>query len=119
MLSSSDLSALRTSLEESLPDTAVVQRVTRTADDMGGFTESWAAAGTAACRVAPLGSRTPEERVFAERIAPDVPWVITLPQGTDVTAEDRVTVGARTFEVLGVLAPRSWEIGRRVVCQEA
>lgn len=118
MLSTADLDALRATLNESLPETAQVQRVTRTSDGLGGYTEAWAAIATVACRVAPSGN-TPAEQVVAERIQDRVLWTLTLPAGTDVTPADRIAVGSRTFEVIGVLAPRSFELATRVAAVEA
>ena len=107
---------MRSTLEASLPDTAQVQRKTLVSDGAGGYTESWSTVATVACRVSPSG-RSPEERVIAERLAATSVWTITLPALTDVTVADRIVVGARTFEVVGVLA-RTEEISRRVVCTE-
>lgn len=115
MYSATELDAMRSTLEASLPDTAQVRRKTLTSDGMGGQTESWATVATVACRVAPSGR--PEERAVAERLASVSVWTVTLPALTDVRAVDRLVVGARTFEVVGVLA-RSDEVGRRVVCVE-
>lgn len=117
MLSTADLDAMRSTLNQSLPDTAQVQRVTRTSDGMGGFTETWATVATVACRVSPSGN-TPTEQVAAERVQDHVLWTLTLPAETDVTAADLIVVGSRTFEVVGVLAPRSYEIATRVVAVE-
>lgn len=117
MLSAADLAAMRATLTECLPDIAEVQRLTRVSDGMGGFTETWATVATVPCRLAPSGN-TPVEQVVAERVTDRVLWTITLPAQTDVTATDRVVVGARTFEVVGVLSPRSNELCTRLVAVE-
>lgn len=116
-VTTAELAAMRATLTETLPLTAVIQRVTRTSDGMGGGSAAWNAAGTAQCRVGPGGTQ-PEEKLIADRLAGVTAWTVTLPAETDVAAADRIIVGSRTFEVEGVLAPRSWEIGRRVVCRE-
>lgn len=117
MLSAADLTAMKTTLDASLPDTATVYRLTRTSDGAGGYTEAWNAVGSAvACRISPGG--TGAEREVASRLAAVAPWVITLPAATDVTTKDQLRTTSRTFQVLAVLAVRSWEISRRVVCQE-
>lgn len=117
MLSADDLDAMRATVSQSLPDTAQVQRVTRQSDGMGGFTETWATIATVACRVSPSGNM-PAEQAIAERVQDRVLWTLTLPAATDVAAADRIVTGARTFEVIGVLAPRSYEIATRVVAVE-
>ncbi|MBX6770879.1 MAG: head-tail adaptor protein [Chloroflexi bacterium] len=117
MLSTADLASMQATLTASLPDTAQVQRVARTSDGMGGFTESWSTVTTVACRVSPSGNTTAEQ-VVAERVQDRVLWTLTLPAQMDVTAADRIVVGSRTFEVVGVLAPRSYELATRVVAVE-
>lgn len=118
MLSTADLAALRAEFNQSLPDTAQVQRVTRQSDGAGGSTETWTTIATVACRVSPMGN-LPVERAIADRLTGVQFWAVTLPAATDITAADRIVSGGRTFEVVGVLAPRTWELARRVVCTEA
>jgi head-tail adaptor len=116
MLSTDDLVAMRTTLEDSLPDSCQVSRKTATSDSAGGFTESWATVATVDCRVSASG-RSPQERAIADKLTGVSVWTITLPASTDVAIADRLVVGTRSFEVAGVLA-RSYEISRRVVCVE-
>jgi len=116
MITSDELEWMREYQEDALPDTATIQRVSRTPDNAGGASESWEKVATVACRVAPSG-RAPEDRAVAERLNVTSSWTITVPAETDVRAGDRVVVDARTFEVLAVLAG-SYETARRVVCSE-
>lgn len=117
MLSAADLTAMKTTLDASLPDTCTVYRLTRTSDGAGGYTEAWAATGAAvACRVSPAG--TGAEREVAARLGAVATWMVTLPAGTDVTAKDKILTSTQTLQVEAALAPRSWEISRRVVCKE-
>jgi hypothetical protein len=117
MLSAADLTAMQVTLDASLPDTATVYRVARTSDDAGGYTDAWAAAGSAvACRISPVSSG--RELAVAAKLTSVSPWVLTLPAGTNVTTADQLRTSTRTFEVLAPLAPRSWEISRRVICEE-
>jgi SPP1 family predicted phage head-tail adaptor len=115
MLSAGQLASMRSTLNASLPDTAAVHRDTLSSDSAGGYTTSAATVATVACRVSPSGGR---ESVVAGKVDAVSTWTITLPALTDVTAKDRLIVGSRTFEVAAVLDPRSWEIGRRVLCVE-
>ncbi len=116
MLSAEELAVIRGDVLELQPDTAQIQRRTLTPDGAGGHAESWNTVATVACRIAPSGL-SPQEQVIAERLTATSIWTITLPALTDVRPADRLLVGARTFEVVGVLA-RSEEIARRVVCVE-
>ena len=116
-LSAADLAAARATLVESLPEIAQVQQATRVPDGAGGFTETWTTVATVPCRLAPSGNE-PTERVVAERVTDRKLWTLTLPAQTALTAKDRVVVGARTFEVVGVLSPRSYELCTRLVAVE-
>ena len=116
MLTAAELTAMRATLNASLPDTCEISRVTLEPDGAGGQTETWETIVTVACRVAPSG-RSPQERVIAERLSNESTWTLTLPAETDVQAGDRIVVGTRTFRVAGVLT-RSFETARRVVCSE-
>jgi head-tail adaptor len=118
MLSPADLASMRATLLASLPDTAQVRRATRVSDGMGGTIDTWTTIATVACRVSPSNT-TPTEPAIANQVQDRVLWTLTLPAGTNVRADDRVVVGSRTFEVLGVLAPRSYELATRVVAVEA
>lgn len=118
MLSSAELAGLRTTLDQSLPDTAQVLRLGTVSDGMGGNTGTWANYGSAvACRVSPAGN-SPSERVLADRVQGRQLWVVTLPATTDIGTQDRLAVGTRTFEVMGTSAPRSYELQRRLFCVE-
>lgn len=115
-LTSADLTRLRATLATSLVGSATVQRNTTTADGMGGVSNSWANLATGVtCRVAERMSAT--ERVVAERLTSDVPWLVILPTSQDVTAKDRLSVSSVTYEVLAVNTGRVFEVGRRCLCR--
>jgi len=99
MLSSLELAALRADLEETLPDTATIERPVFTADGYGGQTLSYTKVGTAACRLTP--TRVTEEMI-ASGLRAITAWRVILPADTDVQAEDRLTVDSRTLRVVGV-----------------
>lgn len=111
MLTDAELDAMRDTAAQALPGTAIIQSQSVTDDSGGGGSVSWTAAGTVACRVAPMSGN---EREIADRIAEDAKWVITLPAETAITTKQRIVAGGGTFNVLAVRAPRSYEITRRV-----
>lgn len=115
MLSASELASMRSTLNSSLPDGGTVYRYTGAADGQGGETQTFAAVGTAACRISPARdlASSATEPVAGDKLTSVTEWIVTFPQGTDVLAADQVRSGGRTFEVVGALA-RSWELGRRV-----
>jgi head-tail adaptor len=118
LLSTGEIAAMRRTLEGSLPDLAVVQTPFFGDDGGGGGTTAWSIAGTVACRVAPITRQAGTEGEIADRLAPDANWILTLPATTSIDTDDRIMVGARIFNVLGIHAPRSYEVSRRVEANE-
>lgn len=116
MLTAAELADMRSVQAEAMAGTAVISRKTLTADGMGGFTETWSAAGTVSCRVWPA-RESGAESLIADRITEADAWVITVPYATDVTAKDRIVADGRTFEVVSAIA-HTWETARRVVAVE-
>lgn len=109
MLSADEIAGMRATLVASLPEVASIERPTRVPDGAGGETLTYGNVATCPARVSPAGAE--EEREFAGRLAGRSLWRLTLPAETDVRLADRVAVGGRTFEVLGVRA-RSFEVCR-------
>jgi len=116
MLTTRDLTAMRDTQYEALPETATIRRTTETSDGMGGRQPATSDVGVTPCRLAPLG-QSAQERVIAERLTGMTAYVATLPAGTDVRMEDEISIGARVLRVIAVLG-RSYETARRVVCVE-
>lgn len=113
-LSSGDLSWMRDMQEQWLSDTVVVMRRTDTSDGMGGYSESWAAVGTAMGRVRPQNLRGRAEVVTGGQPTSLQRWDITLEQGTDVGVDDRVTCNGRVYEVQRVNNDETWQTAVRV-----
>ena len=112
MLSADEIAAMRATLVASLPEVASIERATRVPDGAGGETLTYGNVATCPARVSPAGAE--DEREFAGRVAGRSLWRITLPAEADVRLDDRVVVGGRTVEVLGVRA-RSFELCRVVL----
>jgi head-tail adaptor len=118
VLPAGELAAMRDELEGSyMPETVEIVRVFVAGDEQGGMVETEQTIGTVAGRIGPLGSQ-PAEAEYAGRIGAAVGWRVTLPALVDVGARDRLRVAGRTFEVVGVLAPLSWELERHVAAVE-
>ena len=109
MLSTADLDGMRATVALTLTDTATIQRPSRASDGAGGFTTTWGTVASTSCRVVPAGS-SPQEMVFAEKVRPKALFRITLPHDADVRVGDRIVMGSVTYEVVGVLAPRTVQI---------
>lgn len=120
MLSLSDLEGMRSTMVESLPDTCELVRDTLTPDGGGGHTATPGAPVTVACRVSPLRltrSSAQAETIEVERVVEQSLWLVTMPEGTVITPEHRISHLDRTFEVVEVLSPRSWNLATRASCK--
>ena len=119
MLTSAELTAMRSVQTEALPDTCHILRLGGTADGMGGYVESWGTAGTAvACRFAPTGGA---ESSVAGKLSEIATYSFTFSQGQDVRAADRLKYGTRTFDVSTLAAGNvdgAWQTAVRVVAVE-
>jgi len=115
MLSESDLTNMRTVLNDSLPGTATLTSGTIVSDSGGGGTTTFAASGTVDCRVAPVGG---SDREVADRLSSEADWIITLPAQTSIQTDDRIVTNGGTFAVVAVHSPRSYEISTRVEARQ-
>lgn len=113
MLSSIQLASLRGVLTSSFDQSGTINRPARVDDGEGGGTIGFSAAGTALCRVGPMGL-TGTEELIASKMTNITLWRITFPALTDVRETDQITTMGETYEVLAVIAPRSKEMARRV-----
>ena len=116
MFSTTDLTDLRKEAENAMPDSATPHTLSTVSDTMGGDVNTFTPGTAVSCRVQPLGGA--RELAIADRLGSDVAWEIVLPQGTSVAAKDRLVGGSRSFEIAGILAERSYEVHRRVLCRE-
>lgn len=83
----------------SLSDVGLILSPTSVSDAGGGASTTWGTAGTAACRVDPLGSAA-DGRLTGGQIDERSTHVVTAPTGTGVSTSDRVSIAGRgTFEV--------------------
>lgn len=115
LLSAGDLARMRAQQENYLPQTAVIERYSTSADGMGGFTESWTAVGTVSCRLRPMEVEQ-REMVAGEQMISESRWIVTVPHGTDVTAKDRLQISSRTFQVTFVNNDEGYQTAVRCEC---
>lgn len=121
MLTDDELAGMRSTVTESLPGLAEVARMSSpTSDGAGGRTTTTSTVvASVPIRVAPEGSVTGRsDSVNADRVENVQRWQLTFPQGTNVTVDDTVTLGARTFRVVAVMAERSYGVSCRVSAVE-
>jgi hypothetical protein len=107
-MSETELARLRADLEDTLlPGTANILLVTRTPDGQGGFTDVWGTAvANVACRV---DFKQGMEQGADWGYRPFSFWQLTFPQGTNLTAANRVEVGTITYSISAVDAGNSWD----------
>lgn len=115
LLTAFDLASLQATAADVRVETIIIQRVTRTPDTYGGWSESWATLATVTGRLRVQPGR---EGPVADRLTAVTVYQVSLPAGTDVTPRDRLVVSGRTFEVTGVATPKSDEVVRRVTALE-
>lgn len=100
-----ELEAIRAAIKTTMPDTAVIQALTLTADGQGGFTEAWAAAGTVVCRLDNAGGGS-ETTGTAPRSYST--WTLSVPVDAGLTTDNRVVIGDYTYQVSNVSDVPSW-----------
>lgn len=99
LLKQKQLASLRSAAVKLLSDSCIVERNTPESDGAGKQIDSWAVINTYPCRISQ--SSTPSESVAGGSISSVSQYKLRLPYDADVKASDRVTVGARLFEVVG------------------
>lgn len=82
-----------------------LQSVTTVADALGGRTSTWATTTSVWASLDPLGGR---EAIQAQALQSTLSHRVRIRYRTDVTPQQRLVYGARTFEILTVR-----EIGRQ------
>ena len=115
MLTDAELASMRSTLNESLPGTAIVQTSTWVSDGGGGGTTSWVAAGTYDARITPAGGIEDQQ---GDRLQPETEFIVTLPANTAVDENAQIVFSGGTYDVIASPAPRSFEISRRVQVKE-
>lgn len=114
MLTSADIAYMQTIQEDAMPTTGYLRARSLAGDGQGGQRETWAAAVTVECRIAPM---SPEDTAkFADLLGAASGWVITLEHDTSVSVYDKITIGAYDYRVIGTQADESWITALRLYC---
>jgi Phage head-tail joining protein len=118
LLSAVELDSCRALQRMTMVETASIDRAITVSDGMGGWTETWSTVAIVPCRVGtPTGGAIGAERVVADRLSGETTMAVTFPAGTDVRRTDRLLIYGKTFEVLSVLAPHTYETARVTLCK--
>lgn len=118
MLDTSELTAMRATQAQALPDTGVIHRLSTSQNAIGETAESWAAFGTASCR---LSSLSASDMARVQAVKPQVQlnsaWRLTWTHGQDVRPGDRVVVSGDTYDVIDVDSDGAWHTAVRCYVQ--
>ena len=118
MLDACELTAMRATQAQALPDTGVIHRLSTSQNAIGETAESWAAFGTASCR---LSSLSASDMARVQAVKPQVQlnsaWRLTWTHGQDVRPGDRVVVSGDTYDVIDVDSDGAWHTAVRCYVQ--
>lgn len=116
-LTISDAQLARMRAQVPLPDTGVIQAMTATPDNAGGWTETWAAVtgGTVLCRLDPITSRSDAVQTAQAREGLQVDWQATFPYDAPLAVNRRVIINGDTYEVTQLSDDHSWRVSRRAL----
>ena len=99
LLSAAELTALRADVLGLLPGTAIISRLTTSVGTAGFPARTYAAVGTAVCRLDPVANRSAGGGIVASQDALAYYRTLTVPYNTDLRANDRVTIDTRVYSV--------------------
>jgi hypothetical protein len=116
MLTASELTAMRSTVVDSLGGSAIVKTRSWASDGGGGGTTTYTASGTIACRVAPANPDAEAER--GDRLQPETEYIFTFAYDAGLTLESLITYAGSNYAVTALRAPRTWELSRRVEAKE-
>jgi SPP1 family predicted phage head-tail adaptor len=111
---SGDLDKIRAEQNKLMPETVYVQRLTRTSDGAGGWTEAWQTVATTKGRLAP-SQRGAGEAERGGAMSAYAEYVATLPSNTELQQADRLQINGTQYEVEAIL-DRSEKTALRVIC---
>lgn len=98
LISAAALAKARAQVESTLTDTITVQRVTRTADGKGGWTEAWTTREATTGRIDPL-ARVVQIAEAGKAEALRVEWQITLRWDANIQVGDRLLINGTAYEI--------------------
>lgn len=117
-----ELTAMRSVVADSLPDTATVLTRTQTTDTYGGQGESWSGTRTVCCRLQFVEgdlSRTYTDAIKGAGVEAQQLYVVTLPHDAAITKTDRLVINGCTYDVVtDPMKTRSDQLAVRVLVKE-
>jgi hypothetical protein len=118
-LTAAELTAIRSDVEDLLPDTCTIQYVSTSNNELGEAVRTYTARGTAiACRLDPMTGPKEEYGLFGAELQTEGNWILTLKHDQTITLTDRVIKDGTTFEVIYVDPEKSWKASTRAQLKE-
>jgi len=114
MTSTSDLDKIKAEQEKLMPETVYVQRLTRTSDGAGGWSESWQTIATTKGRIA---AKSGDENELGGKTTAITTYLITLPSDTELTNTDRLQINGQQYQIITPL-DRSEKTALQVICEK-
>ena len=97
-----ELEKMRREQEKTLTETVYIQRLTRTGDDTGGWSEAWSTIATTTGRIS-IRRNTPREAETGGQMQYAQGFVITLPAATALEESDRLQVNGVQYVIKAIL----------------
>lgn len=117
LLSAAELTALRADVLGLLPGTAIISRLTTSVGTAGFPARTYAAVGTAVCRLDPMAVKG-QPGITASQDALSYYRQLSIPWSTDIRANDHVTIGTREYAIDSLDDDHDARIVRRAVLVE-
>jgi len=114
MTSTSDIDKIRVEQEKLMPETVYVQRLTRTSDGAGGWSESWQTIATTKGRIA---AKSGNENELGGKTTAITTYLITLPSNTELEDDDRLQINGEQYQITAPLN-RSEKTALQVICKK-
>ncbi|MBX3061819.1 MAG: head-tail adaptor protein [Anaerolineae bacterium] len=116
MINDNRLYFMRQQLLALLPDTAILQAVTRISDGAGSYIETWTpiVGGTVPCRLDPANlSRQHDQFALSEGLTSA--YQLTLPYNAPLEADQRIVIGGDAYEIRRLATAHDWNVSQRVL----
>lgn len=109
LLSSQALAHIRRIVEGMMSDTCTIEREQDSRGSLGQMAHTWEIVASAVpCRlITSKGATLPATEVFADRIAMEDTYTISLPVGQELAADYRIKINGLAFRVAKVLDNRT------------
>lgn len=105
-LTANELTYMRDTIEQLLPDTCNLLTATIASNDFGGFSETWGTVtANVACRI---DYTSGDEQLFGDSQRPYRGYILTVPYDTTITSDYRVEIGSATYAIKAVDNGKSW-----------